>query len=461
MNSEQDKDRAWSPVPMESVRGSRFRFDAFSRREPVSTSLENALAAAALPRRGIVGPGDSGRSMTEMTDDLSTPLGQKTERQKRRFRLPFTAMQALAVLLGLFLVAFLAIALFTDTPFGGEPVARVALRPPAADEKLPAAASGRPEPAAKSAPQAPSGDSKTVTIIDGSSGKRQDVVIGSDAADKAGAEPATATAMAGIDARLLEKSRYGMIPVVADGLKPFTVYAADADRAKAAKMPVVAIVVGGLGVGAAKTADAIMKLPPAVTLAFTPYGADPAKLTERARAQRHEILLQVPMEPFDYPDNDPGPQTLLTTLTPEQNIDRLYWHLSRFQGYAGIANFMGARFTATDAVMQPIIREAAKRGLGYLDDGSSPRSTAPSLTAAQSMPFAKADFTIDAVPTSAEIDRTLIKLETLAKERGQAVGVASALPISIERLAAWIKTLESRGIMLVPLTTAMLKSKSG
>jgi polysaccharide deacetylase 2 family uncharacterized protein YibQ len=396
--------------------------------------------------------------MTEITDDLSTPLGQKTERRKRRFRLPFTAMQALAVLLGLFLVAFLTVALFTDNPFGGEPVARIALDKPA-DEKP--AASGRAEPTVKSAAQAPAGDNKTVTIIDGSSGKRQDVVIGGDATDKSGAEPAPAMATAGIDQRLLEKSRYGMIPVVADGLKPFTVYAADADRIKAAKMPVVAIVVGGLGVGAAKTADAIMKLPPAVTLAFTPYGADPAKLAERARAQRHEILLQVPMEPFDYPDNDPGPQTLLTTLTAEQNIDRLYWHLSRFQGYAGIANFMGARFTAADAVMQPVIREAAKRGLGYLDDGSSPRSAAPALTAAQAMPFAKADFTIDAVPTSAEIDRTLLKLETLAKERGLAVGIASALPISIERLAVWIKTLDSRGIMLVPLTTAMLKSKSG
>ena len=396
--------------------------------------------------------------MTETTDDLSAPLGQKTERRKRRLRLPFTAMQALAVLLGLFLVAFLTVALFTDNPFGGEPVARVALNKPAGENP---AASARTEPAVKSAPQAPAGDSKTVTIIDGSSGKRQDVVIGGDATDKTGAETAPAMAMAGIDQRLLEKSRYGMIPVVADGLKPFTVYAADADRIKAAKMPVVAIVVGGLGVGAAKTADAIMKLPPAVTLAFTPYGADPAKLAERARAQRHEILLQVPMEPFDYPDNDPGPQTLLTSLTPEQNIDRLYWHLSRFQGYAGIANFMGARFTATDAVMQPIIREAARRGLGYLDDGSSSRSAAPAVTAAQAMPFAKADFTIDAVPTSAEIDRTLLKLETLAKERGLAVGIASALPISIERLAAWIKTLDSRGIMLVPLTTAMLKPKSG
>ena len=285
-------------------------------------------------------------------------------------------------------------------------------------------------------------------------------MIGGDAAAK-GDNDAAPVPMAGIDQRLLEKSRYGMIPMVADGLKPFTVYAAEADRAKAAKMPVVAIVVGGLGVGAAKTADAIMKLPPAVTLAFTPYGADPTKLAERARAQRHEILLQVPMEPFDYPDNDPGPQTLLSTLGAEQNLDRLHWHLSRFQGYAGIANFMGARFVVSDNVMQPIIREAAKRGLGYLDDGSAPRSVAPSLAASQAMPFAKADLTVDSVPTAVEIDRALTKLETIARERGIAVGIASALPISIERIAAWSKALDGRGIMLVPLTTAMLKSKSG
>ncbi|QOZ30676.1 divergent polysaccharide deacetylase family protein [Bradyrhizobium sp. CCBAU 53421] len=404
--------------------------------------------------------------MAEAADELSTPLGQNAVGRTRRFRLPFTAMQALAVLLGLVLVGFAGVALFNDNPLGGEPMARITLRnppPAAADDKH--APAGQPtEPAVKSAAKAPAaaGDARTVTIIDGSSGKRQDVVIGAgDPAEKTADGDAAPLAMTGIDPRLLEKSRYGMIPVVADGLKPFTVYAAEADRAKAARMPVVAIVVAGLGVGAAKTADAIMKLPPAVTLAFTPYGADPSKLAERARAQRHEILLQIPMEPFDYPDNDPGPQTLLTTLSGEQNLDRFYWHLSRLQGYAGIANFMGARFVATDPVMQPIVREAAKRGLSYFDDGSTPRSVAQSLSASQSLPFAKADFAIDVVPTSAEIDRALVKLETIAKERGTAVGVASALPVSIERLGAWLKTLDSKGIMLVPLTTAMLKSKSG
>ena len=399
--------------------------------------------------------------MAETADDLSTPLGQKTVRRKRRFRLPFTGLHALAVLLGLLLATFAGFAIFNENPLGGEPMTRVAIRQSApANEKTATAPASPPEPGTKSAAQqaAPS-EQRTITIIDGSSGARHDVAIPSDGQDKADTDAAPVM-MAGIDPQLLEKSRYGMIPVASDSAKSFTVYAAAADRVKAARMPVVAIVVGGLGIGAAKTADAIVKLPPAVTLAFTPYGSDPTKLAERARAQRHEILLQIPMEPFDYPDNDPGPQTLLTTLTPEQNLDRLYWHLSRFQGYAGIANFMGGRFVVTDAVMQPIVREAAKRGLGYFDDGLAPRSVAPALAAAQAMPFARADLTVDVVPTAVEIDRALARLEALAKERGVAVGMASALPISIERISVWIKALDSRGIMLVPLTTAMLKSKS-
>ncbi|MCK1718362.1 divergent polysaccharide deacetylase family protein [Bradyrhizobium sp. 141] len=413
--------------------------------------------------------------MTETADDLSAPLGQDKPRRKRRLRLPFTAMQLLAVLLGLFLVTFAGFAIFNKDPLGGEPMTRIAIGEKGADKaaaEKPAADHGQnskqdgkqdsKHDSQEAQKQAAPGEQKTVTMIDGSTGARHDVVIGAgEAADKGdAAASAPPPVMAGINPKLLEKSRYGMIPVVADGLKPFNVYAADADRAKAAKMPVVAIVIGGLGVGAAKTTDAIMKLPPAVTLAFTPYGSDPGKLAERARAQRHEIFLQIPMEPYDFPDNDPGPQTLLTSLSADQNMDRLYWHLSRMQGYAGIANFMGTRFIATEPAMQPIIREAAKRGLGFFDDGSSPRSIAPQAAANQTMPFGKGDIAIDVVPTPTEIDRALNKLESAARERGAAVGTASALPVSIERIAAWTKTLGDRGILLVPLTTAMLKSKS-
>ena len=71
----------------------------------------------------------------------------------------------------------------------------------------------------------------------------------------------------------------------------------------------------------------------------------------------------------------------------------MYWHLSRIQGYAGITNFMGARFVAptSDAT---VIREAAKRGLGYLDDGQRRAASRPLAAARQCR--CKADLAIDA-----------------------------------------------------------------
>src|SRR5581483_3487545 len=188
--------------------------------------------------------------------------------------------------------------------------------------------------------------------------------------------------------------------------------------------------VTGLGVSGKATSDAINELPGPVTLAFIPYGvnAGPVAL---ARHQGHEVLLQVPMEPFDYPDNDPGPQTLLTTLAPQQNMERLYWLMSRFQGYVGIENAMGARFTASEQAFTPVLRETAKRGLIFVDDGANPRSLASRIAGANNTPFARGDVVIDSVTTAAEIDRALGRLETAAREHGAAVGVSSALPASI------------------------------
>jgi polysaccharide deacetylase 2 family uncharacterized protein YibQ len=166
------------------------------------------------------------------------------------------------------------------------------------------------------------------------------------------------------------------------------------------------------------------------------------------------------MEPFDYPDNDPGPQTLLTTLTPDQNIDRLHWLMSRMQGYVGIASLMGARFTASGPALTPVLQEIGKRGLIYLDDGSSTRSVAGQVAGGQNLSFAKTDIVLDSVPAPAEIGQALARLELAAKERGSAIGFASATPASIARIAEWAKSAQSRGFTLVPISMVAAKPKS-
>jgi hypothetical protein len=106
--------------------------------------------------------------MAETADDLSTPLGQDKVRRKRRYRLPFSGTQVLAVLLALFLVAFVGFAIFNDDPLGGEPFSHIALRQATpAGEKIATASPGASEPVVNSAPkQAASAEQKTVTIIE-------------------------------------------------------------------------------------------------------------------------------------------------------------------------------------------------------------------------------------------------------------------------------------------------------
>jgi polysaccharide deacetylase 2 family uncharacterized protein YibQ len=219
-------------------------------------------------------------------------------------------------------------------------------------------------------------------------------------------------------------------------------------------------VVGDLGISDSATAEALARLPVSVTFALSPYGDNLDALAARAREADHELLLQVPMEPLDYPNNDPGPRTLLTTLAPAQNIERLHWLMARFAGYVGLASYMGARFTDSEPALSPVLHEAAKRGLIYLDDSASPRSIAARVAGGLNLPFAKADIVLDAVPTSTEIDRALTRLEMTAREHGSAVGYASAQPGAIARIADWAKTVESRGFALVPITAVAVKTKS-
>ena len=404
-------------------------------------------------------------------DDLSTPLGQ--HRQARRQRgFPVVLSYGAVALLALFPAVFVLWAVVGEDPFGGEPRAAVPIDlrvAPGANKSDASAAApagaGSQIPdhddatAAKSPPptEAPAA-TRTVTIIDGKTGARQEVAIPVPAPGNApGAADATTTP----DQKFVEMTAHGPIPKIADdGARPADAFARPVKPLPGKPdAPRIALIVGGLGVSASATAEAIAKLPGAVTLALMPYGANVERLATQARAAGHEILLQVPMEPFGYPDNDPGPQTLLTSLTPEQNLERLHWLMGRFQGYVGVADAMGARFTASEQSFAPVLREAAKRGLIYVDDGSNPRSVAGRIAGANSLPFAKADLVLDSVPTAVEIDHALGRLEMAARERGLAVGMSSALPVAIEHIAKWAKAAESRGLLLIPISAAVSKAK--
>lgn len=260
-------------------------------------------------------------------------------------------------------------------------------------------------------------------------------------------------------AELVEESQYGPLPKVApDGRRPIDVYARPskyAVKAAPGEKPRVAVLINGMGLSDGVTSEVIKDLPAPISVAYGAYGRNLQDWVERARGAGHEVLLQVPLEPLDYPTNDPGPHTLLTTLPPEENMKRLQWLMSRFTGYVGVTNLMGAKFETTQAALAPMLEEIKARGLLFVDDGSVKDSAGSKVAGAIGLDYAAADVQIDAVPSPADIAKALSHLEAVAKERGAAIGVASAKPDTIKQISQWAGQLQGKGIILIPVSAAI------
>jgi polysaccharide deacetylase 2 family uncharacterized protein YibQ len=393
-------------------------------------------------------------------DDLHKPLGLDRDLELRR-EIPWNAIGyggLAALVLGLGVFAFMF-----DNGMGGEPfaVARIetapkpAVPPPA---KAPAVNSDITATIATSGARSNAADveaSTGVRVVRPGGGETPGgLIIQIPQNIGAGLPPAP-------DRRLVDNGKYGPLPKIGpDGARPVDVYARPTTTALSGRggPPRVALVVGGLGLSVTATRFAMDKLPPDVTFAFAPYGADLERQAARARADGHETVLQLPMDATDSAaagTNDS--RALEAGLSADQQLDRLSWHLSRFTGYIGVENFLGRDLTAQVEAISPILAEVAKRGLLYLDDGSSPQSVAATAGASLGAPSARADVVVDAERSPEAIAAAFARLEAIARERGSAIGTMSALPATVEQAARFLQGLERRGVIVAPLSALVAR----
>ncbi len=255
-------------------------------------------------------------------------------------------------------------------------------------------------------------------------------------------------------AGLTEAGPNGVLPIVAsNGRTPSQAYARPFTAQQG--RPMLAVVVGGLGFNARATAQAIDELPPEVTLSFVPYADNLQSWIDRARAAGHEVLLELPMEPFDPDADDTGPQTLLASAPAQQNITRLEYLLSQASGYFGVTNYQGARFATSAQASQPVVQQLRRRGLAFISTGIGQRTALNVEAQRAGMPTAAADRIIDVRREADAIDDQLLNLEALALQNQSAIGAGFAYPVTIEQVGRWAADVESRGYQLAPASAVL------
>jgi polysaccharide deacetylase 2 family uncharacterized protein YibQ len=408
-----------------------------------------------------------------MLDELDRPLGlnqtdPKPAEQRKPMRAAALAFAALIAAGGVWMIQHPG----REQPgrglgAGGEPEARAPIQPlPLAPRPAPAPAVAPPQVQVEEGAPETAQPAQQVEIENGVR-----VVRGGSAGPAIIRIPDRAGALAPApDPRLVESSRFGLLPRRgADGATPAQVYARP-KPALGAGVPRVALIVGDMGLDDRPTRSAISGLPAAVTLAFAPRGARVEALASAARDAGHEILLQSPMAPIDGADsperhvlpagNPPSAQDDLHWRDDLHWQDNLHWQMGRMSGYIGLVNDPGGKFTADRDSVSVVMAELAKRGLDYVDDGSAPQSRAGEAAAEQGVRFLKVDVSIDEQRRPEAIDAALFKLESLARQNGVAVGFASGLTMTNERLVRYLAGLARHGVVLVPVS-AILRGGKG
>ena len=321
--------------------------------------------------------------------------------------------------------------------------ARAALHPSLTVEVL---AEGEPAPenSSRDSMQAHSGDAMPGQGDGDMATKAEDA---EDAKPKAPADP-----LAGIvNSDLVEPTDDGPLPKIAtDGRQAWVEYSGGFDKTD--RRPRLAIIVGNLGLSPRNTEAVLEALPPEITLSFSPITPDLQDWVARARRKGHEVLIDLPMEPFGFPRSDPGRNTLLTTASEVENLNRLESTMKRAGGYVGLLATMGSAFTVNAESLSPVLQTLKERGLLYVDSRATSRTMGPELASQIQLPRAFNNRFIDATPSVRAIDGRLAELEEISKINRFAVGLAQPYPVTLDRLTAWLPSLKAKGIALAPIT---------
>ncbi|WP_404426860.1 divergent polysaccharide deacetylase family protein [Thalassospira australica] len=239
-----------------------------------------------------------------------------------------------------------------------------------------------------------------------------------------------------------------------DGPPPWQKFAALTPETGTA--PVIAIVIDDAGLDQPRTARTI-ELPGPVTISYLPYARDLQRQVRDARARGHEVMLHMPMEPSSA-TVDPGPHALRTGFDRDKILGEMTWMLDRFDGYVGVNNHMGSKFTSDPERMQVVMEVMKSRGLLFLDSKTSAKSVGFSMARQYDVPALERDVFIDDADDAAKIAAMLARTEKVATNQGFAIAIGHPRDLTLEALHKWIPAIQAKGFVLVPVTDILRRT---
>lgn len=236
---------------------------------------------------------------------------------------------------------------------------------------------------------------------------------------------------------------------------PRTQSAPVAQRAGEAR-PRIAIIIDDVGHHPPSHLDNVLDMGFKVTWAILPYLKYSQENAISLHRQNHEIMLHMPMEPGNYPTNNPGEGALLSNFTEEQTVRAIERALNDFSFIEGVNNHMGSKATTARSVMRVAMREFKKRDLYFVDSRTNAETVAYDVARGMGLRTAERDVFIDAEESYDFAVKQLRETARVASEQGFAIAIGHPYPSTLKAMVDIMPQLDQQGYDFV-FASALVK----
>lgn len=211
--------------------------------------------------------------------------------------------------------------------------------------------------------------------------------------------------------------------------------------------PIIAIVIDGIGL---LNPNIKLDLPSQVTLgmpSYVPY----KEFSDNAAIMKHNILLNIPLEPLNYPEDEADPNSLLTKNDEQENLSILDSVFSNSKDYDAVYSSHDDKYTNSYESSKALLSRLKDKKIIYLSGLTDKNALIYQIAEKMNFYILENDIILDSVLSREEIAMQLLELERMAQISGSAIAIGGSYPITMELVNEWIPSLASKGIKIVPI----------
>jgi len=215
----------------------------------------------------------------------------------------------------------------------------------------------------------------------------------------------------------------------------------------------LAFIIDDFGYYDNRTSDKYLELDYPITLSVIPGQKHSAKIAEKAKQHRKEIMVHIPMEAVEEKVED-GPYTIFSNLSKEEIAQRVQKAFASLPDAIGANNHMGSKITGDNVSMDAVLTQMKKLDKFFVDSRTTMQSVVPALAKKHHLKYLTNGAFLERQKNEDEdyIRGKIRAAAKIAQKKGTVIVIGHPYKETLAALKEELPRLEKQGFVIVPVS---------